>query len=66
VPAERRASAGLVQDRLAHVREHCDTDQPSGTWTGLACPDHGLAMGTDADTATLRRLAARSRIADLA
>jgi len=21
-----------VRDRLAHVLEHCDTDEPSGTW----------------------------------
>jgi hypothetical protein len=35
----------VVCDQLAHVLEHCDTDEPSGTWTGLACPDHGLAPG---------------------
>ena len=50
-----------VRDRLAHVLEHCDTDEPSGTWTGLACPDHGLALGADVDTATLRQLSARGR-----
>ena len=22
-----------VRDQLAHVLEHCDTDEPSGTWT---------------------------------
>ena len=55
-----------VRDQLAHVLEHCDTDEPSGTWTGLACPDHGLALGADVDTATLQRLSARSgEIADL-
>jgi hypothetical protein len=32
-----------VHDRLTHVLEHCATDEPSGRWTGLACPDHGLA-----------------------
>lgn len=48
-----------VRDRLSHVLEHCDTDEPSGTWTGLACPDHGLALGTDAGTATARQLASR-------
>lgn len=37
-----------VDDHLAHVLDHCDTDKPSGTWTGLACPDHGLPVGTDA------------------
>jgi hypothetical protein len=54
-----------VRDQLAHVLDHCDTDEPSGTWTGLACPDHGLALGTDVDTATLQRLSARGQIADL-
>ncbi len=42
-----------VGDQLAHVLEHCDTDEPSGTWTGLACPDHGLALGADVDMTTL-------------
>ena len=37
-------------DHLAHVLEHSQTDEPTGTWTGLACPDHGLALGTDVDT----------------
>ena len=54
-----------VRDRLAHVLEHCDTDEPSGTWTGLACPDHGLAVGADVDLATVRHLSARSQLADL-
>ena len=48
-----------VRDQLAHVLEHCETDEPSGTWTGLACPDHGLALGADVDAATLQRLSAR-------
>ena len=25
-----------VHDNLAHVLEHCEADEPSGTWTGLA------------------------------
>jgi hypothetical protein len=54
-----------VRDRLAHVLEHCDTDKPSGTWTGRACPDHGLAVGADAGTATVRHLSARRQLADL-
>jgi hypothetical protein len=54
-----------AQDGLAHVLEHCGTDEPPGTWTGLACPDHGLAIGTDVDTAVLRRLADCGEIADL-
>jgi len=54
-----------VSDRLAHVLDHCDTDEPSGTWTGLACPDHGLAIGADVDTTTLRQLSAHGELADL-
>jgi hypothetical protein len=54
-----------VQDRLAHVLEHCDTDEPAGSWTGLACPDHGVAVGADVDTATLHRLSAGDQLADL-
>ena len=54
-----------VRDSLAHVLHHSHTDETSGTWTGLACPVHGLALGTDVDNATLQRLAARSEIADL-
>jgi hypothetical protein len=55
-----------VRDRLAHVLDHCETDEPSGTWTGLACPDHGLALGADVDTTTLHRLSARGgELADL-
>src|SRR5580693_1198135 len=54
-----------VQDNLAHVLDHSQADETSGTWTGLACPGYGLALGTDVDTATLRRLAAGSEIADL-
>jgi hypothetical protein len=55
----------VVQDRLAHVLEHCDVDEPTGTWTGLACPDHGLALGTDVDTTALQQLAADGELADL-
>ena len=54
-----------VQDELAHVLDHSHSDETSGTWTGLACPGHGLSLGTDVDNATLRHLAAGSEIADL-
>ncbi|MGH3123198.1 MAG: hypothetical protein ACRDPF_04630 [Streptosporangiaceae bacterium] len=54
-----------VQDNLAHVLEHSHSDETTGTWTGLACPSHGLALGADVDNATLQRLAAGSEIADL-
>src|SRR5580700_3571154 len=46
-----------VTDHLAHVLEHSQSDEPSGTWTGLACPDHGLEIGTDVDNSTLLHLA---------
>ena len=54
-----------VDDNLAHVLDHSHTDETFGTWTGLACPGHGLALGTDVDDTTLRQLAAGSEIADL-
>ena len=54
-----------VQDNLAHVLDHSQADETSGTWTGLACPGYGLALGADVDNATLRQLAAGGEIADL-
>jgi hypothetical protein len=54
-----------VHDDLAHVLEHADTDEPSGTWAGLACHDHDLPLGGDVDNATLRRVAVGGKIADL-
>ena len=54
-----------VHDNLAHVLEHCEADEPSGTWTGLAGPGYGLALGADVDNAVLRQLADGSEIADL-
>ena len=54
-----------MHDGLAHVLEHCETDEPSGTWTGLACPDHGLELGSDVDNAVLRRMCAAGEIADI-
>ena len=54
-----------IQDGLAHVLEHSQTDETSGTWTGLACPGHGLALGADVDNAVLREMGAGSEIADL-
>jgi hypothetical protein len=54
-----------VQDNLAHVLDHSQTDETSGTWTGLACPGHGLALGADVDNEVLRHLAAGSELADL-
>jgi hypothetical protein len=53
-----------VSDQLAHVLDHSQTDEPSGTWTGLAGPDHGLQLGTDVDNAQLRQLA-KGDLADL-
>jgi hypothetical protein len=54
-----------LSDHLAHVLEHTQTDEPSGTWTGLACPDNGLALGADVDTATLQSLFGDGDVADL-
>ena len=55
-----------VYDNLAHVEDHIHTDETSGTWTGLACPGHGLPLGADVDSAVLRHLAAQGgEIADL-
>jgi hypothetical protein len=53
-----------VHDDLAHVLEHADVDEPSGTWTGLVCRDHQLALGGDVDNVMLRRLAANGKIAE--
>jgi hypothetical protein len=30
-----------VQHQLAHALDHSDIDEPTGTSTVLACPDHG-------------------------
>ena len=54
-----------VQDNLAHVVEHSQADETSGTWTGLACPSHGLPLGADVDNAVLQEMAAGSELADL-
>ena len=54
-----------MSDQLAHILEHSQTDEPTGTWTGLACPDHGLALGADVDNATLQRLFGSGDVADL-
>jgi hypothetical protein len=45
-----------VTDRLAHVLQHSQSGEPSGTWTGLACPDYGLEIGTDVSHPMLERL----------
>jgi hypothetical protein len=52
-----------VHDNLAHVLDHSHTDETPGTWTGVACSAHGLALGADVDIATLGHLAAASEIA---
>jgi hypothetical protein len=73
VPERTASSPGLdgvlrltwVNDNLSHVMHHCDADEPAGTWTGLACPDHGLAIGSAVDPAVLGALCARGDIADL-
>jgi hypothetical protein len=54
-----------VQDSLAHVLGYSQADETSGTWTGLACPGHGLALDADVDNAVLQEMAAGSELADL-
>ena len=54
-----------VQDNLAHVLDYSRADETSGTWTGLACPGHGLTLGTDVDNEVLRQLADGNELADL-
>ncbi len=54
-----------ITDNLAHIIEHAEVDEPRGTWTGLACPDHGLAIGVGVDLEMLKRLSTRGEIADL-
>ena len=56
-----------VSDQLAHVLDHSQTDEPSGTWTGLARPGHGLQLGTDVDkaSATPFRPGMRTGMADM-
>jgi hypothetical protein len=46
-----------VTDDLAHVLEHSQSNEPSGTLTGLACPGHGLEIGDNVDNASLQYLA---------
>ena len=56
----------IHDNNLAHMEDHSHTDETPGTWTGLACPAHGLPLGTDVDNAMLRHLASESgEIADL-
>jgi len=55
----------LVHDSLAHVVEHSEADEPSGTWTGLAGPGYGLALGADVDNTVLRDMATGGELADL-
>jgi hypothetical protein len=57
-----------VADHLAHVLEMSEigaVGETSGTWTGLACPDHGLQIGSDVDNPTLLHLAGHGEIAGL-
>ena len=55
----------LVDDGLVHVLQHAQNDEPSGTWTGLGCPGHGLAIGSDVDPAVLEAMSAIGEVADL-
>jgi hypothetical protein len=55
----------LVDDGLAHILEHAGNDEPSGTWTGLGCPRHRLAIGSDIDPVLLAEKSAAGEVADL-
>ena len=54
-----------VQDQPARVLEHSDADEPSGSWTGLACSDDGLTAGADVNTTTPHRLPGCGQLAGL-
>ena len=54
-----------VQDDLAHVLEHSEANETSGTWTNPDRPGYGLALGADVDNAMLRDMVAGSELADL-
>jgi len=54
-----------LTDNLARITEHAGTDEPSGTWTSLACPDQGLAIGSDVDLGTLKHVIGQGEIAGL-
>lgn len=38
---------------IRHILGHTGADEPSGTWTGRACPGHGRALGSDVALADL-------------
>lgn len=38
---------------VRHILQHVGVDEPSGTWTGGGCPQHGRSLGTDVDLADL-------------
>jgi hypothetical protein len=38
---------------IRHILQHASVDEPSGTWTGGACQQHGRALGADVDLADL-------------
>ena len=54
-----------INDGLAHVLQHADTDETTGTWTGLACPDHGLPIGSDVSASGLLEMSTSGAVADL-
>ena len=54
-----------VSDHWRTSLEHSQADEPTGTWSDLACLDHGLALGTDVDNAALEHPATKSDIAGL-
>jgi hypothetical protein len=47
------ADAGI---EVVKIPPRSQVGETSGTWTGLACPGHGLPIGSDVDDAALLRL----------
>ncbi len=64
-PAEGLLRLTWVTGALTHLLEHAGADEPAGTWTGLACPDQELPIGSDVDTGVLKQICADGRVADL-
>jgi hypothetical protein len=51
---------------IGHILHHTGTDEPSGTWTGGACPRHRRPLGSDVDLTDLGEMHRQSSgLADL-
>jgi hypothetical protein len=43
----------ILKADVGHILAHTAIDEPSGTWTGSACPRHQRPLGSDVDLADL-------------